>query len=111
MKTNTASKLLGFLEKRGKTSPKKLSALLRISPQAIHRQLRKLENRGLIVSRGSPPMTQYMLAGRPDFEEAFVWLRSEGPPRQESSPWLSETRDVLAARLPRLKEFVNEGLS
>ncbi|MBI2519529.1 MAG: winged helix-turn-helix transcriptional regulator [Bdellovibrio sp.] len=110
MKTNTRSKILKILEKNGKTKPSDLKNSLKISLQAIHRHLKSLTQAGLIESRGSPPFTQYVLAGIPDFKELSKWLSAKTLSKSPED-FVCSSRDILDGRLPRLKAFINNGLS
>ncbi|MGQ0504930.1 MAG: winged helix-turn-helix transcriptional regulator [Myxococcaceae bacterium] len=109
MKTLTRQQIIDIVRKNGKTRPAKLAALLKLSPQAIHRQLRKLVDEGSIVARGSPPVTTYMLSGWPDFESAIAWMKT-GKVLSGNDSCRNETRDALTARLPRMKTFLHHGL-
>jgi DNA-binding transcriptional ArsR family regulator len=110
MKTETRSHIVKIIEEKGRVRPSELHAALGLSPQAIHRHLKALCEQGIIEPRGSPPSTRYSIAGVPDFEAAFSWLSSRGAP-EATNEYLSETRDVLTARLPRLKSLTKNGLS
>jgi hypothetical protein len=109
VKTATRSNILDFIKKNEPVRPDTLRKKLGLSPQAIHRQLRNLIDAGLIERRGRAPYTRYVMAGIPDFSAAFDWLSAA---RLEESPDpVCTTRDVLTARLPRLKQVagISEG--
>lgn len=106
MKTDTRTKLLKLIEKSGKQRPFNLARSLKISPQALHRHLKILVEEGKLVAVGAPPVTQYMLAG-PDFGAAFDWLKGSSP---VSTANHCATRDVMEGRLPRLEQWVRNGL-
>jgi hypothetical protein len=61
MKTDTNIQILELIEKNGPSTPASLVRLLEISPQAVHRQLKKLCNNGLLVRIGTAPRTFYDL--------------------------------------------------
>jgi hypothetical protein len=109
MKTDTRAKILRRIGKKGKIRPFELRKSLHLSPQIIHRHLRTLVKQGTIEAKGSAPFTQYALAGVPDFEAAALWVNA---PHLSKSPelFVCETREIFAARLPRLKSFVKNGL-
>jgi DNA-binding transcriptional ArsR family regulator len=109
MKTQTRSKILELIEKNGKVRPSEFVEFLKLSPQAIHRHLRILSDEGIIEAKGSPPFTQYALAGIPDLEAVAHWINAQ---TLENSPpsLVCETRETLAARLPHLKSLLKEGL-
>jgi hypothetical protein len=111
MKTQTRTQIIKIIEERGKTRPVDLCRLLGISAQALHRHLRALIEQRVLEVRGSAPFTQYALAGVPDFEAALAWVNDSSPPQEENETRLCETRDALTARLPRLKSFLQAGLS
>ncbi|MEI6397183.1 MAG: winged helix-turn-helix domain-containing protein, partial [Pseudomonadota bacterium] len=62
MKTETSTKIVSYIKSRGKAGPSELADLLGISPQAVHAQLRKLVQKGIIFRVGAPPNTLYALA-------------------------------------------------
>jgi len=62
MKTETSNKIVSYVKSRGKAGPSELADLLGISPQAVHAQLRKLVQKGIIFRVGAPPNTLYALA-------------------------------------------------
>ncbi len=106
MKTDTRDRLLKLIRKSGKERPVNLARGLNITPQALHRHLKTLVEEGTLVAVGTPPVTRYMLAG-PDFEAAFGWVDGSSPAAKTD---LSETRDVMEGRLPRLAQWVRNGL-
>src|SRR5580700_3331444 len=110
MKTKTRSQIIKIIGKNGKSRPVDLRQSLKLSAQAIHRHLRALTEEGVLETQGSPPFTQYSLAGVPDLETAFEWINARSL-RERPRPNVCETRDVLTAGLPRLKTFVRDGLS
>jgi len=61
MKTETASKLLDFIKAKGKVRPHELVRLLGISQVAVHKQLRGLIKKGLLVKQGTSPRVYYDL--------------------------------------------------
>src|SRR5882724_857188 len=101
MKTETRTKILKLIEKHGKIRPADLREALNLSAQIIHRHLKNLVEQGLVEVKGSAPFTQYALAGTPDFGPVFTWLSASA--QTKSPEFVCETRDIFAARLPRLK--------
>ncbi|MBK8465367.1 MAG: winged helix-turn-helix transcriptional regulator [Chloracidobacterium sp.] len=61
MKTDTRSKIISYLIEHHKASPKQLVDFLKITPQAIHRQLLRLTEDGQIEKRGAGPKVIYLL--------------------------------------------------
>jgi len=59
MKTQTASKILDFIKKEGKVRPHDLTHAIGISPVAIHKQLRRLVEKGILVKQGVAPYVFY----------------------------------------------------
>jgi len=59
MKTKTASTILDYIRKNGKARPDELVRFLGISHVALHRQLRGLMEKGLLVKQGSAPRVYY----------------------------------------------------
>jgi len=61
MKTQTASIILDFIKKKGKARPHDLMSAIGISPVAIHKQLRRLVEKGLLIKQGVAPCVSYTL--------------------------------------------------
>lgn len=61
MKTDTADKLLHYIEEHAQARPSELAQFLHISPQALFRQLHKLVSIGTLVKLGSAPKVFYAL--------------------------------------------------
>lgn len=61
MKTETASKILDFIRKKGKARPHELVIFLGLSQVAIHKQLHGLVEKGLLVKQGKSPRVFYTL--------------------------------------------------
>jgi len=59
VKTETASKILDFIRKKGKARPHELVKFLGISQVALHKQLRGLVEKGLLVKQGASPRVYY----------------------------------------------------
>jgi DNA-binding HxlR family transcriptional regulator len=110
MKTGTRTEILRLIEKIGKVRPADLRQSLNISAQAVHRHLRALVEQGAVEAQGSAPFTQYALAGVPDLDAVSRWMKDPSSTRSAQS-LVSETREIFTARLPRLKSFLNDGLS
>lgn len=68
MKTETASKILDFIRKKGKSRPYELVRFLGISQVALHKQLRGLVEKGLLVKHGTSPRVYYDLSEKTDME-------------------------------------------
>lgn len=62
MKTDTSSNIIAFLQKHERATPKVIIEHLRISPQAVFRQLKQLIEDGAIKKQGRPPKVFYCLA-------------------------------------------------
>lgn len=109
MKTGTKQRIVEIIKKQGKARPVELYVSLNLSPQIIHRHLKDLVTAGILESKGSAPTTYYSLAGTPDMDALSVWITSA---KVEQSPdtMVCETREILAGRLPRLKDHVRSGL-
>lgn len=59
MKTETASKILNFIREKGKARPYELVRFLGISHVALHKQLRGLVKKRLLVKQGTSPRVYY----------------------------------------------------
>ncbi len=110
MRTPTADQIVNVIASQGKARPSELAKALQISPQALHRHLRRLVDDHVLQVRGSAPKTFYMLGGVPDFDDALEWVSAPQAGAVVAGEFLNETRDALAARLPRLQRFTSEGL-
>ncbi len=86
-----------------------LAASLNLSRQIIHRYLKQLVAQQMLEVRGSMPVTHYVLAGTPDLNDVIAWLKKR--PMTTNPPTVCESREVFAARLPRLVGLVKSGLS
>jgi len=62
MKTETASKIIKFIEDNGKSTAKQLYDFLEISPQAVFKQLKKLVEAKQLRKQGKPPKVFYSIA-------------------------------------------------
>ncbi|MFN7160268.1 MAG: winged helix-turn-helix transcriptional regulator [Candidatus Gracilibacteria bacterium] len=60
MKTLTGQKIVEYIEEHSQATAKELSEFLNISPQALFRQLAKLQERGQITKIGTPPKVFYL---------------------------------------------------
>ncbi len=62
MRTGTRSKIIDIIGKNGEVGVARLSYSLKISPQAVHRHLSRLQKEGRICKVGSPPQSKYRLS-------------------------------------------------
>lgn len=62
MKTHTSQKLLSYILEKTQATPKELATFLHISPQALFRHLKKLQQKGQIIKTGKPPRVYYRSA-------------------------------------------------
>ena len=62
MKTNTSKKILEYIQTKKQATPKELAEHLGISPQALYRQLKKLQQQNNIRKIGISPKVFYKLA-------------------------------------------------
>ena len=62
MKSNTENKILAHIKNRGQVTASDLTNYLEISRQAVHKQISKLQEKGLIYKIGRPPKVFYLLA-------------------------------------------------
>jgi hypothetical protein len=109
MKTQTRSEILKLIDKNGPIRPFELCAILKLSNQAIHRHLKSLVEQGIVELKGTPPFTQYLMAGIPNLVDVSNWLTANLM-AETSKAQVSETRDVFVARLSQLKSQVKKGL-
>lgn len=64
MKTDTAKKIKDYIEENKQASAKELADFLNISPQALFRQLAKLQAKKIIYKIGTPPKVFYLIENR-----------------------------------------------
>jgi len=62
MKTNTAQKIIDYIQRKGEATAHELSGYLGISPQALFRQLAKLIVQNKLKKIGKPPKVFYSMA-------------------------------------------------
>lgn len=62
MEQNTEDKILAYIKSRGQVTANDLTEQLQISRQAVHRQINRLQEEGLIYKIGRPPKVFYLLA-------------------------------------------------
>ena len=62
MKSNTKSHIISYIAKNGPIGPTRLAENLGISPQMVHRHLKKLVQKGNLKKIGLPPKVLYRLA-------------------------------------------------
>ncbi|MBI4425102.1 MAG: winged helix-turn-helix transcriptional regulator [Elusimicrobia bacterium] len=110
MKTDTSFRIVEIIRKEGGSRPFDLARQLGISPQALHRHLKRLSASGLLERRGRGRLTRYFLAGVADFEAARTWYGSSQAPLAATGEFVCETRDVFSARLTKLGAFGTLGL-
>ncbi len=60
MTTDTAKKIEEYIEKNRQATAKELAGFLEISPQALFKQLLKLQTKGTIYKIGTPPKVFYL---------------------------------------------------
>lgn len=72
MKTDTAKKIIDFLQKNGQARPAEIFDYLGISYQAMSKQLRKLIDEGKIQRVGKPPKVFYSLSSPVSMGEFLI---------------------------------------
>lgn len=75
MKTQTATILLKLISEQTQLRPEDLRRALKLTPAAIHRQLKKLVSLGKLVKLGKPPKVFYALA------QSSLHLKAQKLPR------------------------------
>lgn len=61
MEPNTEDKIMAYIKGRGQVTANDLTEHLRISRQAVHRQISRLQEEGLIYKIGKPPKVFYLI--------------------------------------------------
>ncbi|MBU2542267.1 MarR family transcriptional regulator [Patescibacteria group bacterium] len=92
MITETGNNIVKFIKEHGEATAKELVDFLLISPQAVFRQLKKLQDRGRITKFGSPPRVFYVLAGE---KQTAVELKDRGVGEFINNNYLYVTPDGL----------------
>ena len=118
MKTDTGDKILQFIKEKAQVKPKEIIGYIGFGAPAVFRQLKKLQNKGLIEKSGTSPNVYYhlpMSLAENFFWQAFKWLTINAEIGINDKRYC-RTRDVFQARQDRLpKELVqitnNEQLS
>lgn len=59
MKTNTKNEILAYIRQNRRVEPKHIIAKFPLSPQVIHRHLKKLTEENAIIKTGAPPRVWY----------------------------------------------------
>ena len=96
MKTETCNKIISYVKSRGKARPSELADILGISPQAIHAQLRKLVQKGVVFRIGAPPNTLYALVeAKHSFPELEAGIEQD---LIESFSYLDPTGKLFSGR-------------
>ncbi|MDO8575548.1 MAG: HTH domain-containing protein [bacterium] len=62
MEPNTEDKILAYIKSRGQVTANDLTEHLGISRQAVHRQINRLQEEGLIYKIGRPPKVFYLIS-------------------------------------------------
>src|SRR5947207_3151702 len=62
----TAEWIINHITHEGELRPYDIQKKLHISNVVVHKQLRKLVNKGIIKKKGKPPLVTYVLADMPD---------------------------------------------
>jgi len=92
MFTETSNNILKYLQEHQEATAKELVDFLLISPQAVFRQLRKLQDKGQIAKFGSPPRVFYVLA---DEKQAMVELQDKSVAEHINNNYLYITPDGM----------------
>lgn len=101
MKTKTGEKILGFIKTKKSVAPKEIIKFIGFGAPAVFRQLKKLQNKKLIIKTGKPPMVfyhVYMNKKDSQYQDVLGWAM-EKEPRQISSDIFCQTRDVFQVRV------------
>lgn len=101
MKTKTGEKIFGFIKTKKSVAPKEIIGFIGFGAPAVFRQLKKLQNKKLIIKTGKPPRVFYCLnMNKKDsqYQDALCWA-TEKKPGQLSSDIFCQTRDVFQVRV------------
>ncbi|MSU75311.1 MAG: winged helix-turn-helix transcriptional regulator [Candidatus Magasanikbacteria bacterium] len=107
MKTDTGNKILAYIKEKGEASAKDIINFSGVSPQAVFRQLKKMQIKGQIFKVGKPPKVGYhvyvknMTNQLPLISNAFNWasaITHSEPPADFYCP----SSDVWQGRFSRL---------
>ena len=92
MITETGDNIVKYIKERQEATAKELVDFLLISPQAVFRQLKKLQEKGQIAKFGSPPRVFYVLAGE---KRPLAELRDKSVSKYVADNYLYITPDGL----------------
>ena len=106
MKTDTREKILAYIKEKKQISAKEIIDYVKLSPQAVFRQLKKLLDGGQITKQGSPPQVFYWpksLASVLYYPHMNVlnWASNENPV-EPPSEWYCPATDAWQGRFTRL---------
>lgn len=110
MRTQTRSRIVAIIARKGDRRPVELVGDLQLTPQAIHRHLKTLVAAGALEILGRGPLTRYVIAGAPRLAKPQAWYRAKSEPTGNPGEFACETRDVFAARQSRLTALAKTDL-
>lgn len=77
MITDTGTKIVGYIKKYQRVTAKELADVMAISPQALFRQLNKLQAKNLIYKVGTPPKVFYLIKKTEDVGDSKKSISSK----------------------------------
>lgn len=109
MKTNTGQRILQFIKERGRTSPKEIIDFIGFSAPAVFRQLKKLQERGLIQKSGTPPRVFYHLPMTEKellIQQVFKWASDSKTNAVQDQDVYCPTSDIFQSRNERILKML-----
>jgi len=111
MKTDTAQKILEFIKKQDRVTPKEIINYIGFGAPAVFRQLKKLQKLNLIQKTGSSPRVFYhqsMTNKKVLTQKIFQWATKSDGEIPNNKDLYCPTRDIFQSRNERLlKELIN----
>jgi len=92
---NSKNQIIHYLNENGASKPKDIIEYLQISPQAVHRHLKKMVLQELLVKKGSSPVVFYDLNKDSKSKKAFDLTKSEQAYLEKNYSYLSPTGKFL----------------
>ncbi len=119
MKTDTNKKIFEFIKEKGQVTPKEIVNFIGFSAPAVFRQLKKLQESGLVQKSGCPPSVFYHLPMTEKerlVQETIKWVCDKEANIINNQDFYCSARDIFQFRNERILKTlfdngVNESLS
>ena len=95
MKTATKSQILDYIKENSQSSPRQITDFFKISPQSIHRQLKKLIEENKIIKIGSAPHVYYKISESRKYKVELDMTASEENFFEKNYLYISPQGEIL----------------